>query len=100
MASVYDQLKSAIIRKQQVVCTYHGLRREMCPHVIGDGKAGSKVLSYQFGGESSSGELPQWRCMNVSDIADVVVRDGKFHTADTHSRPQSCVKIIDAEVQY
>ena len=70
--------------------------------MIGVGKDGSEmVLSYQFAGQSSKG-LPaggEWRCMRVADINDATTRIGEWHTADNHSRPQTCVKLIDLEVQ-
>ena len=99
---IYQFLRDAILHKRQVVCIYNGLRREVCPHMIGVGKDGSEmVLSYQFAGQSSKG-LPaggEWRCMRVADINDATSRVGEWHTGDNHSRPQTCVKLIDLEVQ-
>jgi hypothetical protein len=97
----YQVLRDAIVNKRQVTCTYRGLAREICPHVIGTGKDGHEmVLSYQFGGRSSSG-LPsggEWRCMRVDEMSQVSSRAGPWHTGDNHSRPQTCVKDIDVEV--
>ena len=100
---MYQFLRDAIVHKRQVVCTYKGLRREVCPHVVGVGKDGREmVLSYQFAGQSSKGLPPggEWRCMRVADISDATSRTGQWHTGDNHSRPQMCVKIIDVEIQF
>lgn len=100
----YQTLRQAIVDRKQVTCTYNGLVRHVCPHAIGEGKNGTPMLfSYQFGGMSSKGPLPppgDWRCMAVSDVKDVTVTSGDWHTGTGHSRPQSCVKRIDVEVPY
>jgi hypothetical protein len=97
----YAALRDAVVNKKQISCTYRGLVREICPHVIGLGKDGQEmVLSFQFAGQSSKGLPPggEWRCMRVDEMAQVVSRAGPWHTGDNHSRPQTCVKDIDAEV--
>jgi hypothetical protein len=99
----YAVLRDAIVHRKQVTCTYNGLVREICPHVIGTGGDGSQmVLSYQFGGRSSKGLPPggEWRCMRVDAIHGAVSRAGAWHSGDNHSRPQSCVKVIDVEVRF
>ena len=56
---VYGMIADAVRNKRQVLATYHGLRREMCPHVLGRGPDGQvQALFYQFGGESSKGLPP------------------------------------------
>jgi hypothetical protein len=119
--SVYETIRQAIINKQQVIATYHGYQREMCPHVIGikRGKPATqgrgrrpgrpatpdepRALLYQFGGASSSGLGPvgspdNWRCVKVDELQNVSTRPGPWHTAPNHSRPQTCVDEIDVEV--
>jgi hypothetical protein len=55
----YILFRNAILGEQQVVCTYDGRHRELCPHIIGTNKNGEEVvLAWQFAGESS-GKLPQ-----------------------------------------
>jgi len=99
----YAVLRDAIVNKKQVSCFYRNLPREICPHVIGLGKNGREmVLSFQFAGQSSK-ELPpsgEWRCMQVDEISNAISRAGPWHTGDNHSRPQSCVKDIDVEVDH
>ena len=100
--STYEILRSAILNKQQVVCSYHGHSREMCPHVIGTKNGKAHVLSYQFGGSSSSGLPPggQRRCMDVASISDACAQDGDWYTGHSHTRPQECVDEVDVEVAY
>lgn len=100
----YDLVRQAIIEKKQVHATYGGHHREMCPHVIGT-KAGStqaQALFYQFGGTSQSGLKPEgnWRCIPISGLSNVEVHDGEWHTGYSHSRPQTCVDIIDVAVDH
>ena len=103
--SVYSLIRQAIIKKQQVVATYDGCVREMGPHVIGTNNGRSQALFYQFGGSSKSGLGPagsgaNWRCIPIEGLSHVSVREGPWHTAPTHSREQSCVDLIDAEVSH
>lgn len=106
MPDAYSLVRQAIIDKNQVVATYDGHRREMCPHVIGTAKAGHKqTLFYQFAGSSESGLGPDgsgenWRCIPIDGLSAVTVRPGDWHTAPNHSRPQKCVDKIDVEVNY
>lgn len=100
MQTTYALLRQAVLERKQVTCIYQGLHREICPHCIGQGKRGEqKVLSFQFAGSSSKGLPPggQWRCMDVADISNVVLRDGEWHTGHSHLKPQTCVKTVDVQ---
>ena len=99
---VYEILRSAILSKQQIICQYGGHPREMCPHAIGTKNGEPHVLSYQFGGSSNSGLPPegQWRCMVIANISDASAQDGDWQTGDSHTQPQSCVDVLDVEVEY
>jgi len=104
---MYDQIRSAIASKQQVIATYGGYRREMCPHTIGLGPSGNEqALFFQFAGTSSKGDvslLPdkaRWRCLALDDLSDVVIQDGDWSSASNHSRPSTCISKIDLEVIY
>jgi hypothetical protein len=120
--SVYDTVRGAIINRRQVVATYRGYTREMCPHAIGTkrGKPATKgrggrpgkpatpdeehALFYQFGGGTQSGLQPpgspaNWRCIKLDELSNVSTRSGPWHTAGpSHSRPQTCVDDVDVEV--
>ena len=102
MNSNYDILRYAILNNLQVVCNYGGHTREICPHVMGKKNGSTQVLSYQFGGSSSSG-LPaggEWRCMAVDRIGNARTRDGEWYTGNRHTQPNTCVDQIDVEVDY
>lgn len=117
----YALVREAIRTRTPITATYHGHYREMCPHVIGikhgrpatrgrGGKPGKPetqeeehALCYQFGGTSDSGLHPDgspanWRCVRISELANVQLQPGPWHTAPNHSRPQTCVDDVDVEV--
>jgi hypothetical protein len=86
--------------RKQVLCSYDGYRRELCPVVLGHTKGQEVALTYQFGGESKSG-LPaagQWKCLRLSKVRNVTLRAGLWHTGFRHERPQRCVEIVDLDV--
>jgi hypothetical protein len=96
----YSVLRQAIIDKKQVTCSYRGLTREVCPHVIGLKRGKKHALVFQFGGQSSSGLPPggEWRCLDVDSVTGASAQDGPWHTGDSHLQPQTCVDQIDVEV--
>ena len=103
--STYMMIKDAINRKKQIVATYDGHRREMCPHVIGRNKDGEEcVFVFQFGGDSESAnhislERKPWRCLKIAKLSDIIIRDGEWHTAsDASCDKQTCVHIKDVSV--
>lgn len=98
----YNLVRNAIKNKQTIVATYGQHRREMCPHTIGHTDGVERVLSFQFGGTSSSGLPPggEWRCMNISDLSGILIHDGQWHTGKSHTRPQTYIDIVDLEVDY
>jgi hypothetical protein len=102
-SNVYQIVRAAIAAKKQILATYQGLPREMCPHCIGLNKNdGEQALFFQFAGESKSGLPPggQWRCLDLSELSNVISRDGPWHSGDSHKKPQTCVKDIDLEVSH
>lgn len=98
----YEVFREAIQKKKPVSCTYKGLYREICPHTLGHTADHEQALSFQFAGQSSRGLPPEgeWRCMKLDDVQDAKLIAGSWHTADNHSRPQTCVKQIEFEVEY
>lgn len=106
MSETYTLIRDAILNKRQVIAVYNGHLREMCPHVLGKKHGREQALFYQFGGTSSSGLGPpgsadNWRCIPVEKLTNVSVREGgTWHTAPTHSRPQTCVDEIDVQVKF
>jgi predicted DNA-binding transcriptional regulator YafY len=96
-STTYALFRDAILREQQVVCTYEHRTRELCPHIIGTNRSGEEVvLAWQFAGESS-GSLPQWRCLRISNISAARTRDGRWHAGGSHKTTQKCVTDIDLD---
>ncbi len=106
MSRNYALVRQAVLEKQQVVATFKGHRREMCPHVLGAAPGGiAQCLFYQFAGGSESGLGPDgspdnWRCIPVENLRNVEIRPGPWHTASNHSRRQTCVRRIDVQVRF
>jgi hypothetical protein len=89
-----------MISGKQILCTYKGRDRELCPVILGHSQAREKALTYQFGGQSTKG-LPsggQWRCLWLSEVSNVRLRDGPWYAGEGHSQPQGCVEIVDLDV--
>jgi hypothetical protein len=97
-SATYAVFRKAILAEKQVVCSYEGRPRELCPHIIGTNRKGEEVvLAWQFGGESS-GRVPQWRCLRLAEVKDARMRDGRWHAGDSHKTSQSCVSAIDLDI--
>lgn len=102
MASrTYAQFERAMRLRKPMSCMYGGHPRELCPIILGHSAQGEeKALTYQFGGESSSG-LPrggEWRCLWLAKVSDIQLRDGPWIAGGSHTQPQGCVEIVDLDV--
>jgi hypothetical protein len=86
--------------RKQILCTYDGYPRELCPIILGHSQDQEKALTFQFGGGSRKGLPPggQWRCLLLVKVTGVRLRDGPWHTGDSHAQPQGCVEIVDLDV--
>jgi len=94
-SAAYTLFRDAILAERQVVCSYEGRRRELCPHIIGTNRSGEEVvLAWQFAGESS-GRLPQWRCLRLANVREARARDGRWHEGGSHRTGQTCVSQPD-----
>jgi hypothetical protein len=71
-------IKVAIATKHLLEFDYDGYHPIVEPHVYGiqDGKR--QILVYQVDGESSSGNLPNWRRMDLNKISDMHMLDQTF----------------------
>jgi hypothetical protein len=97
-SATYTLFRKAILSEQQVVCTYDGRVRELCPHIIGRNRNGEEVvLAWQFAGESS-GRLPQWRCLKLASVRHARLRAGRWHAGTSHKTTQQCVTDIDLDI--
>jgi len=99
-SAAYMLFREAILHRKQVICFYRGKRREVCPHILGHTKGEEKALAYQHAGESNS-KLPpggEWRCLVLSEVQDIELRDGPWHAGGSHRKTQSCVEVVDIDV--
>ena len=72
-------IQYAIRNKCIVKFTYQGYPRVVEPHAYGTTSTGEEVIRcYQIGGTSSSGKVPGWRLMEVSQIKSLVVTEEHF----------------------
>jgi predicted DNA-binding transcriptional regulator YafY len=98
-------IRHAINNMQPISATYQGRHRILCPHVIGTKNGVWNVLSYQAGGESSSGlganPANNWRCMRVAELRHVEPAPYReWQTAPRDTCPKTCVGVVDTEVAY
>jgi hypothetical protein len=66
----YQLFEQAMRLRKQIVCTYDGHTREICPIILGHSEGQEKALTYQFAGQSKSG-LPlggEWRWSATSNF--------------------------------
>ena len=103
--TTYELLRTAILNKRQVIATYGGYRREMCPHALGLKKGRLHCIFYQFGGASSSGPIipganQNWRCIPIDGLSDIVIQDGPWFSSSNHTRPNTCIDVVHVEVAH
>lgn len=96
----YDLFEQAMSRRKQVLCTYGGYPRELCPVILGHTNGEEVALAYQFAGRSNSGLPPggQWKCLRLSKVSNAQLRDGPWHAGSSHARRQACVQTVDLDV--
>lgn len=76
--STEDLIQSAIQNKKIIEFDYHEHHRIAEPHIYGILGGEEDILVFQTGGSSSSGGLPQWRRMHVSEISNLIIADQTF----------------------
>jgi hypothetical protein len=99
-SAVFALFHRAILERRQVICRYKAYRREFCPHILDHTDGREVALVYQFGGESSR-KLPakgEWRCIYLSEIEDAEIREGRWHSGDSHRKSQRCVASVYVDV--
>jgi hypothetical protein len=73
-----DQLLRAAIEQKRIVSLHYGGRdRILEPHDYGIQNGCARLLAYQVGG-SSSGNLPNWRWMDIDRISRLRLLDRTF----------------------
>jgi hypothetical protein len=90
----------AILKRQQITCTYRGRYREICPYILGHKAGNETALVYQFGGQSSRLLPPQgeWRCLSLNAVENAEVRNGKWYGDAEHRQVQRCVEDVYVDV--
>ena len=96
----YRLFEEAMAKRKQILCMYDGYRRELCPIILGHSQGEEKALAFQFGGESKSGLSPrgQWKCLLLAGVSEVRLRDGPWYAGSRHSQKQSCVEVVDLDI--
>jgi hypothetical protein len=99
-SSTYKQFAQAMAARKQILCDYDSYPREICAIILGHSKGQERALTFQFGGQSKSGLPPrgEWRCLWLSKVSNVHLRDGDWHAGTRHAQPQGCVEDIDIDV--
>jgi len=81
-------IKKGISAKRLLECDYGGYHRIFEPHIYGIKNGEDAILTYQIGGESSSGGIPNWRRMKLEKMTNVRFHGGKFPgSRDTKGPP-------------
>jgi hypothetical protein len=67
---------------------------------LGHTKGQERTLAYQFAGESSSrlSAAGEWKCLVVAEMTNIELRDGKWHSGAQHGERQTCVEVVDFDV--
>jgi hypothetical protein len=98
----YTLFRDAILAGQQVICSYGGRHRELCPLVLGTNKKGEEaVLAWQFAGEVSAGKLPiggTWKCLRLANVRNARSRAGPWYEGQSHRSEQTCVTNVDLDI--
>jgi hypothetical protein len=100
-SATYELFLRAMREKRQIVCVYQGHRRELCPILLGRTGLEEKSLVFQFGGATSEGPIRppgDWKCLRLTEVRDVILREGSWHAGDSHSAAQICMKMVEYDV--
>jgi len=76
--ALHQSILAAIHEKRLLRFFYHGKIRIVEPQDYGIQKGAVQLFTYQFAGESSSGQLPDWRKFNVKSMSKLELLDKTF----------------------
>jgi hypothetical protein len=98
--SIYELIRNAVLERDCVSAWYQGKLRLFSPVVLGTKTGEPHVLGYQFGGTSRQplgpdGSPRNWRCLRVSELTDVNLLPGVWHTAGRRKGVQNCIDQVD-----
>jgi hypothetical protein len=95
----YRLFAKAMAARRPIVCMYDGYPRAVCPIILGHSDGQEKALTFQFAGTGSQGPVHgKWRCFELAKVENAELIDGPWHSGDSHSQPQGCVKDVDLDV--
>ena len=76
---IVDQLiRKAMDERRRLKLRLYGLSRIVEPFEYGIRKRERQLLAYQVGGESRSGDLPDWRWIKLEQATEIEVLDEPF----------------------
>jgi hypothetical protein len=98
--SKYELIRTAVLERDCLSASYQGKLRLFSPVVLGTKAGDPHVLGYQFGGTSRQplgpdGSPRNWRCLKVSELTDVNLIPGVWHTAGRRKGVQNCIDQVD-----
>ncbi len=76
-----QQIVKAIREKKVIEFDYQGYHRVAEPHVYGQNHGVDQLLVFQIGGGSSSGNLPDWRRVDIHEMTNLLITEKTFHGA-------------------
>ena len=76
--SIDQLIRIAITQQRQIRFWYGGKERIAEPHDYGVQKGKARLLTYQVGGQSTSGPLPAWRLVDVSGMTRLEILEKTF----------------------
>lgn len=96
-----EVIRQAMLKRQQISLLYRGHVRHCCPHAIGTRAGRPYVLMFQFSGRSNNPMPPggTWRCMDLEEITQISVMNGRWQGGPAHSRPRGCLDTVEQEVR-
>ncbi len=87
-------IEDAIRGKNHLSFVANGHRRTVEPHILGVHHDELHALTYQVGGSSSSGRLPNWRRFRVAELRSVSVEPSHFAGRRPTTGPHSVFDTI------
>jgi len=84
-----ELLCQAIEKRRMVTFQYHWHFREVEPYLVGTHEEEGEMMvrTFQVGGESESGGLPDWRLFRLERMSDVNVTDECFQPRRSQYEP-------------
>jgi hypothetical protein len=76
--NIDDLIRTAIMSKNIIEFSYQDHYRIAEPHVFGIHNGRKQLLVYQIGGQTSSGNIPGWRRVNVDEITSARITPQTF----------------------